>query len=291
MLMDRPVVDSQQMTLHTAVGEQRVAKLDDGSVLTMNTDSEITVDYSGDNRIVRLERGEVNFDVSKDPHRPFIVYAGDGLVWAVGTAFNVRVEDGSVDLTVTEGRVKVYTGISPSAPLPILSASIERGHSNSGVNNTNNDLLSAQNNEAFVKAGEVLQYSQVIAQREKILADQVLNKLAWQHGALEYGLGLVLLRSKSNMGSDVYSLSWLVDRCDVPTGNGACLAPQQAAQANANAGRGCKTVDGRIISARTNLHHQALAVVGKVLEAHCATGRNTMSNNVALAISLQRVVL
>ena len=184
MLMGRPAVDVQQMTLHTAVGEQRVAKLDDGSVLTMNTDSEITVDYSGDNRIVRLERGEVNFDVSKDPHRPFIVYAGDGLVWAVGTAFNVRVEDGNVDLTVTEGRVKVYTGISPSAPLPILSASIERGHSDSGVNNTNNDLLSAQNNEAFVKAGEVLQYSQVIAQREKILADQVLNKLAWQHGAL-----------------------------------------------------------------------------------------------------------
>ena len=49
------------------------------------------VDYRGDNRIVRLSRGEVNFDVAKDPHRPFVVYAGDGLVWAVGTAFNVRL--------------------------------------------------------------------------------------------------------------------------------------------------------------------------------------------------------
>ena len=88
----------------------------------------------------------------------------------------MRVEQGNVDLTVTEGRVKVYTGISPSAPLPILTTS------NSG--NTKSDVLSIQNNEAFVKAGEVLQYSQVIAQREKILTDQVLNKLAWQHGAL-----------------------------------------------------------------------------------------------------------
>ena len=176
MLINKPLVDSHQMALHTAVGEQRTVRLDDGSVLTMNTDSDVSVDYSGDNRIVRLKRGEVNFDVSKDPHRPFIVYAGNGLVWAVGTAFNVRVEQGSVDLTVTEGRVKVYTGISPSAPLPILTTS------NSG--NTKSDVLSIQNNEAFVKAGEVLQYSQVIAQREKILTDQVLNKLAWQHGAL-----------------------------------------------------------------------------------------------------------
>ena len=176
MLINKPLVDSHQMALHTAVGEQRTVRLDDGSVLTMNTDSDVSVDYSGDNRIVRLKRGEVNFDVSKDPHRPFIVYAGNGLVWAVGTAFNVRVEQGNVDLTVTEGRVKVYTGISPSAPLPILTTS------NSG--NTKSDVLSIQNNEAFVKAGEVLQYSQVIAQREKILTDQVLNKLAWQHGAL-----------------------------------------------------------------------------------------------------------
>ena len=176
MLINKPLVDSHQMALHTAVGEQRTVRLDDGSVLTMNTDSDVSVDYSGDNRIVRLKRGEVNFDVSKDPHRPFIVYAGNGLVWAVGTAFNVRVEQGNVDLTVTEGRVKVYTGISPSAPLPILTTS------NSG--NTKSGVLSIQNNEAFVKAGEVLQYSQVIAQREKILTDQVLNKLAWQHGAL-----------------------------------------------------------------------------------------------------------
>ena len=79
-------------------------------MLTLNTDSELSVDYSGDNRIIHLSRGEVNFDVAKDPHRPFVVYAGDGLVWAVGTAFNVRLIEDSVDLTVTEGRVKGVFG-------------------------------------------------------------------------------------------------------------------------------------------------------------------------------------
>ena len=167
--------DSQTISLQTAIGEQRIERLDDGSVLTLNTGSELSVDYSGDNRIIYLSRGEVNFEVAKDPHRPFVVYAGDGLVWAVGTAFNIRLIDDSVDLTVTEGRVKVYSGIVPSEPLPTLVA----------------DTLSAestpapvQQNEAFVKAGEALQYSQVIAQKGDLQTEQLQKKLAWQQGAL-----------------------------------------------------------------------------------------------------------
>lgn len=175
LLFSLAFFDSQTMTLQTAIGEQRIERLDDGSVLTINTDSELSVDYSGDNRIIRLSRGEVNFEVSKDPHRPFVVYAGDGLVWAVGTAFNIRLNEGGVDLTVTEGRVKVYSGILPSEPLPTLSADITGKEPPSS---------SAQQNEAFVKAGEALQYSQVIAQKSEVLTEQLQKKLAWQRGAL-----------------------------------------------------------------------------------------------------------
>lgn len=163
------------MTLQTAIGEQRTEQLDDGTVLTINTDSELSVDYSGDNRIVRLNRGEVNFNVAKDPHRPFLVYAGDGLVWAVGTAFNIRLEDSGVDLTVTEGRVKVYSGIVPTEPLPALTADAV---------DTDSLPSSGRQTEAFVRAGEVLQYDQVIAQRGEMQAEQLRKKLAWQSGAL-----------------------------------------------------------------------------------------------------------
>lgn len=163
------------MTLQTAIGERRTEQLDDGSVLTMNTGSELSVEYSGDNRIVRLNRGEVNFKVAKDPHRPFVVYAGDGLVWAVGTAFNIRLEENGVDLTVTEGRVKVYSGITPSEPLPVLIADMA---------DTESVPPSNRQNEAFVEAGEVLQYNQVIAQKGEVQAEQLQKKLAWQSGAL-----------------------------------------------------------------------------------------------------------
>ena len=175
LLFSLALFDSQTITLQTAIGEQRIETLEDGSVLTINTDSELFVDYSGDNRIIRLTRGEVNFDVSKDPHRPFIVYAGDGLVWAVGTAFNIRLDEGHVDLTVTEGRVKVYSGIAPSEPLPILTTE---------VNSIGTSALLVRQNEAFVKAGEALQYSQLIVQKNEVHIEQIHKKLAWQRGAL-----------------------------------------------------------------------------------------------------------
>jgi len=166
---------SQTTNLQTAIGEQRIERLEDGSVLTFNTDSELSVDYSGDNRIIHLSRGEVNFDVAKDPHRPFVVYAGDGLVWAVGTAFNVRLIEDSVDLTVTEGRVKVYSGIVPSESLPALTAERLGGE----------DVPSPDHSsEAFVKAGEVLQYSQVIDQKSEVHSEELKKRLAWQQGAL-----------------------------------------------------------------------------------------------------------
>lgn len=170
------VFDSQAMKLQTAIGEQRTEYLDDGSVLTINTDTELSVDYSGDNRIIRLSRGEVNFDVFKDPHRPFVVYAGDGLVWAVGTAFNIRLGESGVDLTVTEGRVKVYSGVAPSEPLPTLSSDIPTG--------TEPSSSLAHQNEAFVKAGEMLQYDQAVMQKVEVQVEQLQKKLAWQRGGL-----------------------------------------------------------------------------------------------------------
>lgn len=175
LLFNAEVFDVRTMALQTAIGEQRIERLDDGSVLTLNTDSELSVDFSGDNRIIHLMRGEVNFDVAKDPHRPFVVYAGDGLVWAVGTAFNIRLQDGGVDLTVTEGRVKVYSGIEPSEPLPILTVDSTATHLSTAL---------VQPNEAFVKAGEALQYSQLITQQNKVHVEHLQKKLAWQRGAL-----------------------------------------------------------------------------------------------------------
>jgi transmembrane sensor len=95
----------------TAKGDIRRAPLDDGSAVTLNTDTAIRAAFDGKIRRVDLLRGEALFDVAKDPARPFVVVAGDVRVRAVGTSFTVRSHtDGQVGVIVREGVVEVWRG-------------------------------------------------------------------------------------------------------------------------------------------------------------------------------------
>lgn len=94
-------------TYATARGEQRQVALADGSRMAINTDSEVSVRFSGLERRVELDRGEAYFDVAKDAARPFIVRAGTSEVRAVGTRFSVRVLGGLTSVVVVEGLVSV----------------------------------------------------------------------------------------------------------------------------------------------------------------------------------------
>lgn len=94
----------------TAVGERKRVVLEDGSVVTLNTATALSVDYSGQERRIALYDGEALFEVAKDPNRPFIVTAGSGQARAVGTAFVVRRNDACEHVVVTEGTVEVTIG-------------------------------------------------------------------------------------------------------------------------------------------------------------------------------------
>ncbi len=91
----------------TAKAERRTVDLADGSVLTLNTDSAVRVDYTSGRRAVELLRGQVLFEVAKDHHRPFVVQAGDRLVTALGTVFEVRLDQDSMKVVLVEGKVVV----------------------------------------------------------------------------------------------------------------------------------------------------------------------------------------
>lgn len=91
----------------TDVGEQRTLKLADGSILTLDTASKVTVRISGSRRDIRLVRGQALFDVAHDASRPFVVSAGDTSVTALGTRFDVRREDGGERVTLIRGAVEV----------------------------------------------------------------------------------------------------------------------------------------------------------------------------------------
>jgi transmembrane sensor len=89
----------------TAIGQQQSTTFPDGSVVLLNTNSQIKVDYSDEYRDIRLLQGEAHFTVAPNAARPFRVYAGHGRVQAVGTAFSVYLKGNTVDVTVTEGKV------------------------------------------------------------------------------------------------------------------------------------------------------------------------------------------
>ena len=104
----------------TAVGQQSIRNLADGSQVMLNTNSQIKVEYGQTSRNVYLLQGEALFTVAKNPQRPFRVYAGSGLIEAVGTAFSVYLQGTQVDVAVTEGRVMLAAANVDAASLQSL---------------------------------------------------------------------------------------------------------------------------------------------------------------------------
>ncbi|MEE8294539.1 MAG: FecR domain-containing protein [Sphingomonadales bacterium] len=103
----------------TEVGEQRSFTLADGSVIHINTRSELVVQYDDDARVIDLITGEALFQVAKDSERPFRVVAGDTVIEAIGTEFNVYRAPYGTKVTVIEGRVSVLSDDPPGgAVLP-----------------------------------------------------------------------------------------------------------------------------------------------------------------------------
>lgn len=102
-------------TYATAPTEQRVIRLADGTRLHLNVDSRVTVRLRSGERRIELARGEAFFDVAHDAARPFIVDAGGADVRALGTKFDVRRDDGRVQVTLVEGVVRVNRNASPEA--------------------------------------------------------------------------------------------------------------------------------------------------------------------------------
>jgi len=99
----------------TVVGEQHSSKLEDGSLVILNTDSKVKVRYTSSQRDLQLLQGEALFDVGADARRPFVVKAGDVAVTALGTRFNVYRHDLITDISVAQGAVRISAGARTSA--------------------------------------------------------------------------------------------------------------------------------------------------------------------------------
>jgi transmembrane sensor len=104
-----------------AAAMQRIT-LPDNSIVTLNTYTTASVEFSYGVRRVRLIAGEAHFEVAHDKSRPFVVTTDGMTVMAVGTAFNVRLAATAVEVVVTSGKVRL-NGEEPaqaSAPTPAV---------------------------------------------------------------------------------------------------------------------------------------------------------------------------
>lgn len=100
----------------TAVGEQRLVQLADGSSVRLDTDTRVKVRFDHARRVIVLEQGQALFNVAHDAGRPFLVRAGDTQITAVGTIFDVRRDQADVRVTLVQGIVEVAGGEGSRAP-------------------------------------------------------------------------------------------------------------------------------------------------------------------------------
>ncbi len=104
---DSPFSGTTALHFETRHGEQSTWRLADTTILHLNTDSAVTIRYGKTERLVMLTSGEADFEVAHEPDRAFRVFAGAAEVIAIGTKFDVRLQDDATVVTMVEGRIAV----------------------------------------------------------------------------------------------------------------------------------------------------------------------------------------
>ncbi|HEX4273527.1 MAG TPA: FecR domain-containing protein [Rhizomicrobium sp.] len=133
----------------TDVGEQKHVALDDGSQLFLDAKTRISVAFSDTERTVDMQYGRANFSVVPDLKRPFVVEAAQHRIVATRCNFDVRCEDGQVQVVLIHGE-----------------ADVKPARANSGQSQT------LRSGERLVASNEV----------ERLDKPDLTRVLAWQSG-------------------------------------------------------------------------------------------------------------
>lgn len=94
----------------TPAATTTLVTLGDGTRVMLNANSTLEYPASFDDAEVREVRlkGEAHFEVTKNPHRPFVVKAGEMQTQVLGTVFDVKAyRKDAPKVTLMEGKVKV----------------------------------------------------------------------------------------------------------------------------------------------------------------------------------------
>jgi len=110
-LLTHAKAENQLLEKENQDGAPMEVRLEDGTVITLGKKSRLSypAHFQKHKREVFLS-GEAFFNVTKDPARPFLVYANETVTKVLGTSFEIRAFENSQDVTVNvrTGRVSVY---------------------------------------------------------------------------------------------------------------------------------------------------------------------------------------
>ncbi|MBM3071513.1 ferric citrate uptake sigma factor regulator FecR [Lelliottia sp. RWM.1] len=157
----------------TAKGNVSQHKLEDGSLLMLNTQSAADVRFDARQRTVKLWYGEIAITTAKDAQqRPFRVFTRQGQLTALGTEFTVHQQDDITRLAVQQHAVEVIL-----ANAPTQKRIVHAGESLS-FSATEFGVLTQQDDEVTSWTQGVLSFS------DKPLGEVILTLARYRNGVL-----------------------------------------------------------------------------------------------------------
>ena len=155
----------------TPIGGLAKVPMLDGSKITLNTSSELRVALTAAERRIHLQQGEAFFEVAHDSKRPFVVEAGGKRVVAVGTKFSVRRTGESIEVIVTEGKVRMEDANQP------LRSTAEPSGSATPQNTAGS---------VFLLAGESARSNAAGFSVHRGTLEEAETRLSWRDGVLSF---------------------------------------------------------------------------------------------------------
>ncbi|VVP98542.1 Protein FecR [Pseudomonas fluorescens] len=89
----------------TATGELRTLRLEDGTLISLNTHSAVDLRFDDRQRLIVLHQGEILIETGHADARPFVVRTDDGHLRPLGTRFLVKREAHGTRLEVLQSAV------------------------------------------------------------------------------------------------------------------------------------------------------------------------------------------
>lgn len=167
----------------TAKGEIRRIHLDDGTLLTLNTDTAANVQFDGQQRLVRLIYGEIALVTGHNgKERPFRVQTQQARLTALGTEFTVFQESGTTLLSVSQHAVEVELAGNPAKKMIVGEGqSLRFSASEFGE-------MTSLETQAGAWRGGVLSFS------DKPLGEVIATLSRYRHGILRCSPSVAALR-------------------------------------------------------------------------------------------------